>query len=52
MVADIPQIDGCDIVTTINVDMQDVTEVALRRELELVNAASGTAVLMEVATGT
>jgi cell division protein FtsI (penicillin-binding protein 3) len=51
MVADIPQIDGCDIVTTINVDMQDVTEVALRRELELVNAASGTAVLMEVATG-
>ncbi|MBO4268941.1 MAG: transpeptidase family protein [Bacteroidaceae bacterium] len=51
LVADIPQIDGCDIVTTINVDMQDFTEVALRKELEQVNAVSGIAVIMEVKTG-
>lgn len=51
MIADIPQIDGCDIRTTINVDMQDIAEVALRKQLELRNAASGIVVLMEVPTG-
>ena len=51
MVADIPQIDGCDVHTTINVDMQDIAEVALRKELEFRNAASGIVVLMEVPTG-
>ena len=51
MIADIPQIDGCDIHTTINVDMQDIAEVALRKQLELRNAASGIVVLMEVPTG-
>lgn len=51
MIADIPQIDGCDIHTTINVDMQDIAEVALRKQLELKNAASGIVVLMEVPTG-
>lgn len=51
MVADVPQIDGCDIHTTINVDMQDIAEMALRKEMELRNAASGTVILMEVATG-
>ena len=51
MIADIPQIDGCDIYTTINVDMQDIAEVALRKQLEFRNAASGIVVLMEVPTG-
>ena len=51
MIPDIPQIDGCDIHTTINVDMQDIAEVALRKQLELRNAASGIVVLMEVPTG-
>lgn len=51
IVADVPQIDGCDVVTTLNIEMQDIAERALRRELELVNAISGVAVLMEVPTG-
>lgn len=51
MVADIPQIDGCDVHTTINVDMQDIAGEALRKQLELRNAASGIVVLMEVPTG-
>jgi len=51
MVADIPQIDGCDVHTTLNVDMQDVAEVALRNVMDTRNAASGIVVLMEVATG-
>ena len=51
MVADIPQIDGCDVHTTINVDMQDIAEVALRKVMDTHNAASGIVVLMEVPTG-
>lgn len=51
MVADIPQIDGCDVHTTLNVDMQDIAEVALRKVMDTWNAASGIVVLMEVATG-
>ena len=39
MVADIPQIDGCDVHTTINVDMQDIAEVALRKVMDTHNAA-------------
>ncbi len=51
MVADVPQIDGCDVHTTINVDMQDIAEVALRKVMDTHNAASGIVVLMEVKTG-
>ena len=51
IVADIPQVDGCDIRTTINVDMQDIAEVALRKVMDTHNAASGIVVLMEVPTG-
>ena len=43
--------DGLDIVTTINVTMQDYTENALRRQLEVSKADWGTAVIMEVSTG-
>ena len=51
LVVDTAQIDGCDIVTTLNVQMQDFTETALRRRLEELGATSGVAVLMEVETG-
>jgi len=51
MVADIPAIDGCDVHTTINVDMQDIAEVALRKVMDTHKAASGIVVLMEVSTG-
>lgn len=43
--------DGMDIVTTIDVNIQDVAESALMRQLEEHEAASGTVILMEVHTG-
>ncbi len=43
--------NGKDIITTINVRMQDFTESALRKQLARYNADYGTAVVMEVATG-
>jgi len=42
---------GDDIVTTINVNLQDITEEALFRAVEHHNADWGTAILMEVETG-
>jgi cell division protein FtsI (penicillin-binding protein 3) len=52
-IIDIPPIDGCDIVTTIDVDMQDICEKALidRMKCEDVNGNVGVAILMEVKTG-
>ena len=50
-IVDIPPVDGCDIVSTIDVDMQDIAEKALIDELKEINATVGVAVLMEVATG-
>ena len=44
-------IDGCDIVTTIDVNMQDLAERALLDELKLVGGEMGVAILMEVETG-
>lgn len=48
-----PPIDGCDIVTTIDVGIQDLAERALIEELKLpeVNGWQGVAIVMEVATG-
>lgn len=43
--------DGMDIITTINVKMQDITESALYRQLQNANADWATAILMEVKTG-
>jgi len=43
--------DGLDIVTTIDVDLQDVAENALYEQLQRHNADHGTVVLMEVQTG-
>lgn len=44
-------VDGYDILTTINVDLQDVTESALLKELKRHKADYGVAIVMEVATG-
>jgi len=46
-----PAIDGVDIVTTIDVGMQDLAERALIDELKLIGGEMGVAILMEVATG-
>lgn len=43
--------DGRDIVSTINVNLQDVAENSLHYHLKLHNAQSGCVVLMEVSTG-
>ena len=43
--------DGMDVVTTIDVDIQDVAENALLKQLTRHEAQHGTAVLMEVSTG-
>ena len=44
-------IDGCDIVTTIDVSMQDLAERAVIDELKEINGEMGVAILMEVKTG-
>ena len=44
-------VDGADIVTTIDVSMQDLAERALVDELKLINGEMGVAILMEVKTG-
>ena len=44
-------IDGCDIVTTIDVKMQDLAERAVIDELKLIGGDLGVAILMEVETG-
>lgn len=42
---------GKDIITTINVRMQDIAESALNKQLQVSNADWGTVILMEVKTG-
>ena len=43
--------DGCDIVSTINMEIQDIADKSLRQLLVKSNAKFGTAIVMEVATG-
>ncbi len=43
--------DGMDVITTINVKLQDITESTLQRNLVKNNADWGTAILMEVESG-
>ena len=50
-ITDIEPIDGADIISTIDVDMQDICEKALVDKLHELNAMVGVAVLMEVKTG-
>ncbi len=44
-------VDGFDVITTIDVNMQDITHHALLRQLEYFEADHGCAVVMETATG-
>ena len=50
-IVDIAPVDGCDIITTIDVGMQDIAEKALVDKLKEINANVGVAILMEVKTG-
>ena len=50
-IVDLPPVDGCDIISTLDVGMQDICEKALVDKLKEINANVGVAVLMEVATG-
>jgi len=48
---DIPPIDGYDLVSTINVSMQDICETALKEKLKELKASMGVCILMETKTG-
>lgn len=50
-VVEVEPTDGCDIKTTIDIHIQDITEKSLVDKLREIDAESGTAVVMEVATG-
>ncbi len=50
-ITDTPPIDGADIVTTIDVSMQDLAERSLIDELKEINANVGVAIVMDVPTG-
>lgn len=44
-------VDGLDVVTTLDLDLQDVADKALRQQLETHNAIWGTTIVMEVQSG-
>lgn len=48
---EVPPMDGKDIITTIDINIQDLAESALARHLEEHKAFQGCAILMEVSTG-
>ncbi len=50
-VNEIEPVDGNDVITTIDVNIQDITHHALLRQLEYFEAEHGCAVVMETATG-
>ncbi len=50
-VVEVEPVDGMDIRTTIDIDIQDITEKSLVDKLKEIDAESGTAVVMEVETG-
>lgn len=50
-VIEVEPVDGLDVRTTIDINIQDITEKSLVDELRAIDAESGTAVVMEVATG-
>lgn len=50
-VVDQPAEDGCDIMTTLDIDMQDIVESVLNEELKALDAHAGVCIVMEVATG-
>ena len=50
-ITDTPPIDGSDIVTTLDMSIQDIAEKAVVDELKLINGNVGVAIVMEVKTG-
>ena len=50
-IIDSAAVDGCDVVSTIDVSIQDLAERSLKKELIKDNAYTGVAIVMEVATG-
>lgn len=50
-VVEVEPVDGMDILTTIDINIQDITEKSLVDKLKEIDAESGTAVVMEVETG-
>jgi len=48
---EVEPLDGYDIITTINVNIQDIAHHALLKQLEIYNAEHGCVIVMEVATG-
>lgn len=44
-------VNGCDLITTINADMQDQVESLLRQRIEMIEGEWGCCILMEVKTG-
>jgi len=50
-VIDVNPVNGSDIISTINISIQDITEKALHNKLRELDAESGTAIVMEVETG-
>lgn len=50
-IVEVPPVDGMDITTTIDVDMQDIAEKALLDKIKEIEAESGYAILMEAKTG-
>ena len=50
-ITDTPPIDGADIVTTIDVSMQDLAERSVINELKEINGNVGVAIVMDVKTG-
>ncbi len=50
-IVEVPAEDGWDVKTTLDVDIQDITERALYSKLVETDAESGTAIIMETATG-
>ena len=50
-IIDKPAVDGYDVMTTLNVGMQDICEKALSDKLTEIGANSGVCILMEVGTG-
>lgn len=50
-IVEVPAVDGMDVKTTIDIDIQDIVEKALTAKLVETDAESGCAIIMETATG-
>lgn len=47
----VEETDGCDIHTTIDIDVQEMADRALRQQMDAVNGIWGTSIVMETSTG-